>query len=473
MKRFRFALLAIGSAALAVAHTSGARPWYGGTLRVQELATVSTLDPAAEPADSPERSARTRLLPLTFETLVAIDSSTGLQPRLAVSWERDSRSTQWRFRVRQGVVLHDGSVLEPWHVASALRRANPGWTVTSDRDAIVIDPSQDSPDLPWELADYRYAVAIRTSNGEWIGSGPFRIHRFDPRHLSLRAHERYWNSRPFVDAVEVDMGQAPGDQLNNLELGRADLVSVRAADLRRLSQRGLRSAAARPVDLVALVFEAHRAEAADARLRRAVALAIDRSVLSSALLQGQAKPATALLPTWLSGYEVPRAERAELRSAMASLTPAQRRVILRIDAGDPLVQAIADRIVVDAREAGVTIAVQIPAGLAPRPDARLVRVKVRPTSPDRAMAGVLASFGARVIARATNEEVPVPGAPIDVVYRFERALVDRAVIVPVVHLSEVYGLGDAVQSWNGSLIQPSGALDLANVWLARGPAESR
>ncbi|HSL22675.1 MAG TPA: ABC transporter substrate-binding protein [Vicinamibacterales bacterium] len=467
------ALLAIGSAALAVAQTDAARPRYGGTVRIQDAGTIATPDPAAEPADGAQRAARARLLPLVFETLVAIDPAGGLRPRLAVAWECDSRCAQWRFRLRRDVSLHDGSVLEPWHVAAALRRANAAWVVETAGDAVVIDTPDARPDLPWELAELRYGVAVRSNTGEWIGSGPFRLHRFEPRHLSLRAHENYWNSRPFIDAVEVDLGQAPGDQVTSLELGRADIVSVRPTDLRRLSQRGLRTASTRPLDLVAVTFEQHRAEAADDVIRRAVAAAIDRPVLSTALLHGHAEPATGLLPPWLSGYQLPRARRAAAPAAIASLPLARRRVTLRIDGGDPLAQAVAERIVVDAREAGVAITVQAPAGLAPRADARLVRVTVPATSPDRALAGVMAALGPRVVTLATPEGALPPLAPIESVYRLERALLERDVIVPVVHLSEVYGIADGVESRSGALVQPWGAWDLGNVWLARQQAGPR
>lgn len=473
MKPFKFALLAIGSAALAVAHAGAARPSYGGALRVQDTGIITTADPAAQPADDAERSAREHVLPLVFETVIAIDPSSGLQPLLATSWDADAQSTRWRVHLRRNVLLHDGSALEPWHVASALRRANPEWTVTSDGDSVVIDAGRSRPDLPWELTDARYAVAVRSRDGAWIGSGPFRIHRLDPRHVSLRAHEQYWNSRPFLDAIEVDMGQAPGQQAANLEIGRADLVGIRQTDVHRLSQLGFRTSATRPLDLVAIVFEPHRAQAADERLRHALALAIDRPVLSNALLQGYAAPAIALLPRWVSGYELPGPRRGSVAPAIASLPLPQRRLILRIAPGDPLEQAIADRIVVDAHQAGISISVQAPTGLAPRPDARLVRVRVVATSPDRALIGLLGELGPRVVSRATIEEAPRPGAPTEAVYRFERALLDSDVIIPVVHLSDVYGVSDRVESVTGRIVQPAGAWDLANVWLTGERVDSR
>ena len=413
------------------------------------------------------------MLPLVFETLVAIDPAGGLRPALATSWERDPRGTPWRLRVRPNVRLHDGSVLEPWHVASALRSVQRAWNVALDGDVIVIDPLQARVDLPWELAEPRYAIGVRSSGGEWSGTGPFRIDRLEPRHVTLRAHDTYWNSRPFVDAVEIDMGVPLADQLTNLELRRADIVSVRPTDVRRLSQRGLRAAASRPLDLFTVIFEPHRTQAADDQIRHAIATRIDRSVLCSALLQRQAEPATAVLPAWLSGYALPTAGRRAARIPLAASPQTQRTLTLRIDPSDPLAQAIADRIVVDAREAGIAIIVQAPAGLAPRPDARLVRVRLSATTPDRALAAAMTALGARVTALATPETAPAAGAPIETVYRIERALVERDVIVPVVHVSDLYGLSDRVERWNGPVIQPTGAWDLANVWLRRDKSDRR
>ena len=49
--------------------------------------------------------------------------------------------------------------------------------------------------------------------------------------------------------------------------------------------------------------------------------------------------------------------------------------------------------------------------------------------------------------------------------RVERALLENGVIVPLVHAPELFGLGARVDSWNGPIVLPSGAWDLANVWI--------
>src|SRR5207248_586392 len=128
------------------------------------------------------------------------------------------------------------------------------------------------------------------------------VDRLEPARLVLRAHEDYWQGRPFVDSVEVALGRSPADQLASLEVGRTDLVSIAPVDTSRVGLRGLRITASRPIELVALVFEEHRSTPASQPLRNAVSAAIDRPSLSAVLLQRWAQPAATLLPDWLSGY---------------------------------------------------------------------------------------------------------------------------------------------------------------------------
>jgi extracellular solute-binding protein (family 5) len=295
------------------------------------------------------------------------------------------------------------------------------------------------------------------------------VERMEGRQLTLRAHEEHRGSRPFLDGVQIEMGRTPVSQLSDLELDRADLVSVGPSDAGRVVQRQLRIVSSRPLELFALVFEAHRATAASGPLRRTLAAAIDRAAISRVLLQGRAQPADALLPAWLSGY--PAFASASLgqvlsRATVAALPAAQRSLAIRVDAADALGRAMAERVAVDAREAGFSAAVQAPAGLGPRPDLRLIRLPLESSAPDRALAALFGGLAPRTLSLLTREPPPAPGSPLEAVARLERALLENGVIVPLVHAPELFGLGARIDSWNASIVLPSGAWDLANLWLA-------
>jgi ABC-type oligopeptide transport system substrate-binding subunit len=469
MKRFISASLALASVCLAGAAIHGARPEYGGTLRVQIDATIRSLDPAAASGDAAEGAARRRALGLVFETLVAAEAD-GLRPMLATSWESDPRAARWQFRLRSGVRLHDGSVLEAWQVATVLRASEPAWTIAADGDAVIINTGEPVRDLPWVLADLRHAVVVRASGGALAGTGPFAIERLEPARLSLRAHDRYWAGRPFVDVVRIEMGRSRAVQLSDLEGGRADVVSATPLDARRITQRGLHVAASHPLEVVALVFEPHRSSAAAIALRRTLAAAINRTSMCAVLLQRLAEPADALVPRWLSGYAPLFAldSKATLsRSAIAALPLDQRELAIRIDASDALIQAIADRVAVDGREAGFATKVQAPAGLAPRPDARVIRVHLAATTPDRALAAIVERLSARDAVTPAAAALPL-AASLDAVYQAEQKLLDRSVVVPLVHLPEIYGLSDRVGTWNAPAVRASGGWNFADIWLRGG-----
>jgi len=216
-------LLIVLAAAVAVA-----RPQYGGVLRVETTSLIRTLDPAAAPVDAFDALARARVLPLIFETLVTIDDRGGIAPQLAASWEHEARSPRWRFHLRPSIKLHDGSILDAPRVAAALRSIG-GLKTSADADTLVVESDRETPDLLWDLASAHMAVVVRRGS-DLLGTGPFRVERFESPRMVLRAHEDYWNGRPFVDTVEIMMGQTPADGTTSVELGKTDVATVAPSD---------------------------------------------------------------------------------------------------------------------------------------------------------------------------------------------------------------------------------------------------
>jgi len=481
MKRSSSLCLALGSVLLAGVAIEAARPRYGGTLRVE--------------TDASDQATRDRIASLGFETLTRVDIPDGLQPHLALTWESDSRRRQWRFTMRPGVVLHDGSTLQAWQVAAAMRSIETEWRITAENDVVIVEPDKPIPDLPWVVSQARYAVSVTSAGGATVGTGPFRledIHSPDrPRRqesalgngaenttVRLRAHDAYWGGRPFLDAIQIESRRPQVEQLMDLESGRADVIAIRAADMRRVTQRGFRIAASRPIELMALVFEPQRMGADDDATRGLLASALDRRAMASVLLQQRGEPALALLPPWLSGYTPVVATphgRSNAPNGGARLRPdaqgvagtrrnAPRDLIVRVDPSDALAQDIAERIAVDAREAGFSIRVQVPTGLAPRADARVVRARLPLTTPQRALTDLAGQLGAHIAAQALPGGIPFD-APLDVVYRTEIALLEQHIVIPVLLVPELYGLADRVVLLGASPVWPSGAWNFVDVSL--------
>ncbi len=437
---------------LALAGTAAARPRYGGTLRVEMRAGVAALDPS-------EGGAAARLLPLLFDTLVTVDGNGRPQPALAISWKHDAEFRRWEFRLRSGVRFHDGTPLAATAaVAAALGAGIDGAAVTAAGDALMVKCGAAAPDLPLELAR-RGWIFTRTADGAAVGTGPFRLARWDAgRRAAFTANEDYWGGRPFLDAVEIEMGRAPREQTIALEVGRADVVELAPGDARRTGDRGRQVWASAPAAVIALVFRPGRV--GDARLRDALALSIDRAAIHNVLLGRQGEISGALLPNWLSGYAFlfPAAQDlARARRLAAEARAASRALLLGYDASDPLGRAVAERIAVNARDAGIVVQV-MPENS--NTDVRLASLRVEALEASAALAGLAAALGHKV----------TPAQSAESLYAAERALLEGGGVAPLFHLPEIFGVAARVKTWLEPPVGPLGAWRFAGVWLERDTA---
>lgn len=466
--RSRLALLALIAAALAaVAASASTRPRNGGTLRVQLHERVVSLDPRQWPADSVQAAAAERLTALVFDRLARLDNQGAAQPALAISWEHDAEWKRWQFRLRPGVKFSDGAALTPEIAALALQQLLGNTAdVSATSDSIVIRMGRAAPDLPAQLAAGPYFIFHAAEDGSLSGTGAFRAADWPAAGAAakvvLAQSESCWAGRPFVDRIELLMGVNPEDQANAVAFGQADVVELNAAQVRIAAQRGVHTASSEPVDLFALSFDLSRPSVQDARLREAIALAIDRAALANVVLQHQGVPAGGLLPNWISGYahlfpSAPNAARAkELLASTggASLRAAPLR--LSYDSGDMEARSVAERVAVNLGDVGITVqAIGQNAGVttkAQAPDMRLVRRHI--TSPDRASAlrALLESLGEPAAATSTIEEA----------FAAEIAPIHSFRLIPLTLVSESYGLGSAVRDW---MAPRWGGWRLEDVWL--------
>ena len=273
--------------------------------------------------------------------------------------------------------------------------------------------------------------------------------RFDAgRHLSLAAFDEYWGGRPFLDSVEIEMGRATREQFVDLQMGKADVIELAPNEMRTAAERGTKTWMSAPVELLALFFGPGRASD-DARLREALALSIDRTAIHNVLLQRQGVITGALLPQWLSGYAFlfPTAmDLARARQLVAEVPSADRTLPLAYDAADPQARILAERIAVNARDAGITLQVTNQ----PRPELRLVRARFSSLDAPSALAELSAALGLGDTHLQTGRHRP------EALYTAERALLEGFRVVPLFHLPDVYGVGAKVQNMAKAGRRPPG-----------------
>ena len=451
MRLFDWRWLVVSSFVVgALAAKAETRPQYGGMLRVAMRAAPTSLDPAD--STQPDSFARRSLTLLMFDTLVISGANGRIEPALATTWQAPPGNQRWQFQIRRGVKFHDGTPLTAEIAAASLRAANPSWKVSAYVDSLVIERDSSDPELLSELALPRNAIVKRNPDNTPSGTGPFHIVYWQPgKKLALAAEENCWRGRPFLDAIEIEMGKSFRDQMTALELRNADLVEVAPEQSHQVSQEGRRLASSPPIEMLALLFTRDVTSSEERLLREALALSVERGSIRSVLLQGAGQPAAGILPNWMSGYgfvfptdaDLPRARHArEQVHTIPSWTVAY-------DGNDPVARLLTERVSLNAKDAGLLLQ---PTSAATA-DLRLVQIPL--ASPDPWI--VLANVGALAGTPAGKE-----GGSVEDLYTREVAMLATQRIIPLFHLPVSYAASATLKDW---ALRPDGSWTLADAWL--------
>ncbi len=362
--------------------------------------------------------------------------------------------------------------------ARSSRRPKYGGVLRVEMAAVVnsVDPAIQASN-PEEAAARQEIDALiyerRNTDGTFAGtsgSGPFRLAEWEPgKHASLTANADFAGGRPFLDSIAIQMGRAARDRLLDLELDKTDFAAIPPEDARQARDRGIRVSVSQPDELLAIVFLAGHPAGADAHAGEALSRSIDRAAIVNFILQKEGEPSGGLLPQWSSGTAFLFSTAVDVSAARAlwSQIAGSPKMALGYDSDDPLEQAVAERIVVNAREAGIALRAQaIARGSAASGtiDARLVRLRMNSPHPREALANIQTALAPlAVLDTQASSTGLAPNATPEQIYERERTIVNSYRVVPLVWLPQVYGLGARVRNWSAPA---SGEpWPLADVWL--------
>ena len=189
----------------------------------------------------------TRAVPLIFEGLVGLDPALEPVPLLAEKWQRSGDGKSITFTLRKGVEWHDGRPFTSKDVVftfDAMRKTDAPtvWRVyfsdveeveAPDPNTVVVRYS--APYAPaliaWTvgiLPEHVYgegALVDSRGNREPVGTGPFRLSRWEPgKRMLFDANTNWWNGRPKLDAIELRLDIE--NQFEALRKGELDFAEV-------------------------------------------------------------------------------------------------------------------------------------------------------------------------------------------------------------------------------------------------------
>ncbi|WNJ90924.1 ABC transporter substrate-binding protein [Bosea sp. 685] len=292
-----------------------------------------------------------------FDGLVLQDEKQALKPGLAASWENDGRN-RWTFKLRQGVTFTNGKPFTAEDVVFTFCRTlknetkvsgsfaditgNFASVETPDAHTLVITTTEPEPLLPnllsglpiltasiVEHGPISYDVAKNCGvTGPWpavnhfndgtaaIGTGPYKLKSYvRGSAIDLERNPTYWGpAEPWATVRFVPVTNA-GPRLAGLLAGDYDVIENPAArDLARLKgDKRFGHVITPSTRVIYFQLDVARNESPfvkapdgknplkDARVRKAMSLAIDRDAIVKRIMDGAAEPAYQYLPTGMSG----------------------------------------------------------------------------------------------------------------------------------------------------------------------------
>jgi len=434
MRLHAWAWLALSSLLL-VPLAGSTRPRYGGNLTVELSSAWTSIESSGG------------IAPLIAETLVRLNDKGEIEPLLATAWQRDPDRKRWRFSLRPKVLFHDGEQLNAStaapSLAAALNKKYGDVNITAGGQTLVFQFDRAIPDLLTELSSPRMAIFRSSEKAALIGTGPFRVTAWEPGHkLALAAFEDYWAGRPFLDSVTINLGTTRDT---------GDVFDIPFAQSRRVLPERIRIWSARVRELIALVSESVQPEVFEA-----LSLAIDRVPIVNVLAQRRGEAAFSLLPQWLSGY-------AFLFAAPGKQMVSQQRtgpLTLSYPANDAFERSIAERVALNARDAGIILQPTQNPARNPAGAVRMVRWPLESIDAAAELSRIATMLGMPDRANALNSSNP------ETLYEAERALLGAHRVIPIIYLPEVYGIAPRVHNWEAAQRNGGGfALHLDNIWV--------
>jgi peptide/nickel transport system substrate-binding protein len=322
-----------------------------------------------------------------FEPLVNLSADLKtIVPGLAESWEQSADGLSYTFRLRKNVRFHDGTPLTADAVRlSVERNFRPGSRFYTSSPPNVREKALGS--LIKEITvvdDHTVTIALRNRQvrllfqapvvspaalarygdkfGEHpVGTGPFMLAQAGSEEVRLSANPAYWGGRPKLDEIVFRVVPSSATATDEFLSGRLDfLPEVEPIYLERI----IASPRAKLIRIPALStyylgLRVDRKPLDDARVRRAIASAIDveRGVLYTS--RGTAVPAFTPIPPGGEAYEAalrkPRYNVEAARRALGEAGTSGLRLTLLYNSGWGFLSELAQAIKADLGKVGIAV----------------------------------------------------------------------------------------------------------------------
>lgn len=268
------------------------------------------LDPAVDATNSITLLLRDNI----YEGVVRVDENFKIQPGLARSWDVSADGRTFTFHLASGVKWHDGSPFSAQDVKFSWERAmNPNtnpvnphvdyWApvesigAVDDRTVRVV-LKQYSDNWLFHMTAGSAAIfsskTVAQNASQPVGTGPFKFVSWNRgASLGFTRNDQYWGQKAKLKDVEFRFISDPNAMNNSLQAGDIDAIGqVNGPEQVTSFQRDsrFRVLKGQPVGKLMVAMNNSRGPLKDARVRRAITMAIDRKAWIDGISAGFGVP---------------------------------------------------------------------------------------------------------------------------------------------------------------------------------------
>uniref|UniRef100_UPI003100F1B1 ABC transporter substrate-binding protein n=1 Tax=Neorhizobium sp. EC2-8 TaxID=3129230 RepID=UPI003100F1B1 len=310
-RRFFLAGTAAVFAAPALGLAQTAKPAKGGTLRISVDQAASVIHPLLTRVN-PEYL----VTELLYSNLTRLKVDMSVEPDLAESWTANGGLTEWTFKLRKGVTFHDGSPFTAKDVVATFKAildpatASPGRNnVGPITDVVAVDDTTVLFKLSGAYADLPVAMAytnariipasiatgdLKSLSTKAVGTGPFKLVSYEPdRLIVVERNPNYYDpARPYLDRIEVQVFPDISAEGSAMIAGNIDIIStLQPTEYLRLDGNdGVEVLRTPSGQFCNINFGCDTAPFNDPRVRRAIALTVDREAMVGFVTEGFGTP---------------------------------------------------------------------------------------------------------------------------------------------------------------------------------------
>jgi peptide/nickel transport system substrate-binding protein len=315
-----------------------------------------------------------------FDTLVEPDENLEMRPALAQSWSVSSDQLWWNFHLRKGVTFQDGSPFSADDVVYSYRRIIDEKLANVDKfsavtevsapneDTVLIRVKQPTPNLLTNLGGFKGMAIVQRKNVESgqiathpVGTGPFAFaSQKSGDSIILKVNPNYWGGAPKVPGVTFRFISEPSTALSALQAGEIDwtdsIPTQRVAQLK--NDDSIKLAVTPSNDYWYLALNEAREQWKDARVRQAIAYAIDRKAIVQATSYGTAAANQLAIPEgnpWYTPYDTYRYDIDKAKTLLGEAGASPKNLDMLVTSEYPETVTAAQVIADNLKPLGITV----------------------------------------------------------------------------------------------------------------------